>query len=135
MTDSWQIARHRSWKPRRPPRIYVSLNRRGEIAMNAEAFKAIGRPASVTLLYDAKTRRLGVKYPVPLDRHFFPVRRYGRGGKTLIVRAARLLKQFGIEVSTTRVFRDVTCVGYQGSPMLLLPLDEASGPTSTKTSS
>ena len=123
--DGWKIARSRARKARRPPRIYASLNRRGEIAMNAEAFKAIGRPPNVTLLYDAGTQRIGVKYPVALDRHFFPVRRHGRGRKTLVVRAARMLKQFGIEIERTHVFCDVKCVRFDGSPMLLLPLDEA----------
>lgn len=125
MTDSWEIVKQRPEKRRKQPRLYISLNRRGEIAMNAAAFRAIGQPASVTLLYDAKTRRMGVKSPVAIDRHFFPVRHAGRGGRTLIVSAARMLKQFGIEVSTTRVFRDVRCVRFEGEPMLLLSLDEA----------
>ena len=93
--------------------------------MNGKAFEAIGRPASVTLLYDAKTNRIGIKSPVAIDLHFFPVRRMGRGGKTLVVRAQRMLKQFRIEVPKTRMFRDVRCVRFEGSPMLLLSLDEA----------
>ena len=123
MPDGWQIVNQRRRKERRAPRIYASLNRRGEIAMNAEAFKAIGRPPNVTLLYDAETKRIGVKYPVALDRHFFPVRRMGRGRNTLVVRGARMLKQFGIEVERTYVFRDVRCVRFDGSPMLLLQMD------------
>src|SRR5476651_766561 len=107
MTDSWQIVRQRRRKAMKQPRIHVSLNRRGEIAMNAEAFKRIGQPASVTLLYDAKTRSIGVKYPVARDLHFFPARRYGRGRRMRIVRAARMLKQFGIEVDRTLVFNNV----------------------------
>ncbi len=125
MTDSWKIVRQRPEKKQKQPRLYVSLNRRGEIAMNANAFRAIGRPASVTLLYDPKTNRIGIKSPVAVDIHFFPVRRMGRGKKTLVVRAERLIKQFGIKVTAIRVFRDVRCVRFEGSPMLLLSLDEA----------
>ena len=77
------------------------------------------------VLYDPKTNRIGVKSPVVLDRHFFRVRRTGRGRKTLIINAARLLKQFAIKVDATRVFRNVQCVRFEGQPMLLMSLDEA----------
>ena len=125
MSDSWQIVRQR---PRKAPvqrRIYVSLNRRGEIAMNERAFAAIGRPASVTLLYDARTRSIGVKCPVAMDQHFFPARRYGRGRRMRIVRAARMLKQFGIEVAATLVFPNVEVRLFGKEPMLVLALGEA----------
>jgi hypothetical protein len=125
MTDSWQIVRQRPESKRTQPRLYVSLNRRGEIAMNAKAFAAIGQPATVTLLYDPKTNSIGVKYPVAIDNHFFRVRRTGRGRKTLIVNAERMLKQFAIKVGATRVFRNVQCVRFEGQPMLLMSLDEA----------
>ncbi|MFN0279889.1 MAG: hypothetical protein ACKVRN_15025 [Pyrinomonadaceae bacterium] len=124
MRDSWQIVRQRAEKRRKLARIYVSLNRRGEIAFNAEAFARIGRPASVTLLYEPASKRLGVKYPVALDRHFFPVRRYGRGKRTLIVRAARLLKQFGIEVERTLVFKNIAVENLGGNPMLIMNMEE-----------
>ena len=125
MSDSWQIVRQRSRKSRVQGRIYVSLNRRGEIAMNAEAFKRIGEPASVTLLYDEKTRVIGVKFPVVMDRHFFPARRYGRGRRMRIVRAARMLKQLGIEVAATLVFPNVEVRAFGKEPMLVLGLNTA----------
>jgi hypothetical protein len=125
MQESWEIAIKERLKKQYVQRVYVSLNRRGEIAMNDSAFERIGRPATVTLMYDGANRAVGVKFPVPADRHFFPVRRYGRGGKMRIVRAARALKQFGIEVERTLVFRDVTVEVFRKEPMLVLPLDAA----------
>ena len=125
MPVRWAIAEQRRPKERAAPRVYVSLNRRGEIAMNAEAFYQIDEPANVTLMYDRKRRQIGVKFPVSKDGNFFRVRRYGRGGRMRIVRAARMLKQFGIEVENTLVFRDAATAVYRGSPMLLLPLDKA----------
>src|SRR6188472_383695 len=110
MTDGWQIVRQKPEREWKQPRLRVSLNKRGEISMNANAYAAILQPGTVTLLYDPKTNRVGVKSPVALDNHFFRVRRTGRGRKTLIVNAARMLKQFGIVVAETRVFRDVMCV-------------------------
>ncbi len=92
--------------------------------MNAEAFRRIGNPASVTLLYDAARRRIGVKFPVPLDQNFFPVRPYGRDRRMRIVRAARLLKQFGIKVERTLIYKNVETENLNGNPMLVLKLDE-----------
>lgn len=120
----WAIARQRCEAGIPWPRAYVSLNKRGEIAMNAEAFRQIKEPASVTLLYDAKRRSIGVKFPVSRDENFFPVRRYGRGRRMRIVRAARMLKQFKIEIERTLVFKDVEIDHLKGDPMLVLKLDE-----------
>ncbi len=93
--------------------------------MNAEAFRRIGQPATVTLLFDATTRRIGVKFPVPLDRNFFPVRRYGRDQQMRIVRAARLLKQFNIKITQTLIYKHCPTLHLNGHPMLVLDLDQA----------
>ncbi len=123
--DGWTIAA-------RPPRgkyrrddLYVSLNRRGEIVLSERAFRAIGGPASVTLLWDETRRRIGVKSPVGLDWHFFPARRYGRGRRLRIIRAARMLRQFGISVERTLMFRNVNVMFIGGEPMLVLEMDTA----------
>ena len=120
MRNGWEICREREARVEKERRVYVSLNRRGEIAMNAEAFRMIGRPASVALLYDDKTRRVGVKCPVEEDGNFFRVRRYGRGGRMRVVRAARLLKQFAIKVERP-VFesgnREVSRIADAGAPL------------------
>ncbi|MGH9821006.1 MAG: hypothetical protein ACRD43_12640 [Pyrinomonadaceae bacterium] len=125
MTDSWQSVRGKPQKVTRRPRLYVSLNRRGEIAMNDAAWGEVRRPYNVALLYDAKHQRIGIKFPVRTDSRFFPVRNYGRNGRTRVVRAARLLKQFGIEVEETIVFRDPETTTYEGEPMLAVNLDDA----------
>jgi len=127
MHDEWEIAKQRQHSPRSAPRVYVSLNKRGEIAMNTEAFRRIMRPASVTLLYDAKRRRIDVKFPVPIDRNFFPVRPYGRNRRMKIVSAARLLKQFGIEIDHTIICKNAETINLNGHPMLILNLDEDLG--------
>ncbi len=79
----------------------------------------------MTLMYDAERRCVAVKSPVREDANFFRVKRYGRGRRMRIVRAARMLKQFGIEVERTLVFCNTQLDEYRGSPMLLLPLDGA----------
>ena len=121
--SGWRIATTRRRRKRKEVRVYVSLNKRGEIVMNEPAWKFIRDPASVTLLYDAASRSIGVKCPLAIDRHFFMMRRYGRGRRNRIVRGGRMLKQFGIEVDKTIVFNSIQMVNYDGSPMLLLNLD------------
>ena len=122
----WQVA-VKPW-PRgrkRGPRVYASLNKRGEIALSAEAFYQIKQPASVALFYCPEHRQIGVKYPVPADRHFFPVRRYGRDSKMRIVRARHLLKQFGIKIERTLIFDPPQLAHLNGEPMLVLAFDNA----------
>lgn len=120
----WEIVDKPKWKAKQG-KVYVSLNRRGEIAMNGAAFAAIGEPASVALLFDAKERKIGVKFPVTADRNFFRVRRTGRGKRTRVVRALRLLRQSGFSVDRTIVFTNVQIEKFRGDPMLVLSLDEA----------
>jgi hypothetical protein len=122
MNTDWQMARGWHLKGRAERPAYVSLNRRGEIALNDRAFTTIGRPASVTLLYDPKTHTIGVKFPVSADSNFYFVRRYGRERKMRIVRANRALKQFGIRVDHTLKFYNPPVVTYRNEPMLLLDL-------------
>lgn len=123
---SWKIAkRERPEAENEPPRTYVSVNKRGEIALSAEAWAAIREPWSVNLLWDEKRRRLGVKFPVRDEGEFFSVRPYGRGGRMRIVSAVRMLKQFGVSVTDTLVFRSVGLEMHKKEPMLVLPLDEA----------
>lgn len=126
MPNDWKIAKARPRRKPKPPRVpYVSINKRGEIAMNAAAFRQIREPGSVTLLYDAEANRIGIKYPVARDGNFFPVRRYGRGRKMRIVRAMRLLKQFGIKITQTQTFPNCQTQTLNGHPMLVLELCES----------
>lgn len=124
MTEGWQIAERprRRKKPSRRDRIYVSLNKRGEIVLNDTAWRNIGRPYNVTLLYNAANGQIAVKSPVPADRFFFPVRRYGRGGRNRIIRAKRMMDQFGIKIGGTLVFEGVRWVMLRDEPMLVIDL-------------
>ncbi len=123
--DDWQTAKRRRRKERPAGRVYVSLNKRGEIAMNARAFKLIREPANITLMYDPSRRVIGLKFPVTADRDWFCVRRYGRDRKMRIVRAWRLLQQFGIEVESTLRFIDPVVEKLRGDPMIVLPPDHS----------
>src|SRR5688500_16615276 len=87
---------------------YVSINRRGEIVLNRSALELIDGAINVKLLYDAETKRIGIRGACQRDRalHTFSARRYGRGGRLRVIRAHRLLKQFGIDITETLEFKD-----------------------------
>jgi len=126
MLDDWKIAiRPRSGRREagREPRAYVSINKRGEIAMNAEAWARIRSPWNVTLLYDPTTRRIGIKFPITTDEYYFPVCTYGRDGKMRIVRAAKMLEQFGIRIDQTLIFKHCETQNLNRHPMLVLSLN------------
>lgn len=127
MHDEWEIVKQRQPAPEPELRVYLSLNKRGELAMNAEAFSRINSPGNVTLLYDAKRRRIGIKYPISADENFFRTRRYGRDRQMRIVSAARLLKQFGIQIDKTIICKNAETTTWGGHPMLILNLDEDPG--------
>ena len=165
MRDNWDIAISRQTKRQRERTPYISLNKRGEIAMNDQAFKLIRCPYNVALVYlplseenhpvarttpasghpssgrrgaaspplletggelnpPASGRRgvLGVKFPVAQDLYFYPVRRYGRGGRMRIIRAAHALNQFGISTDHTLKFYNPPILYYRNEPMLVLNL-------------
>lgn len=120
----WKIAKKGrplvQWHWRRRP--YVSLNRRGEIAINEAAWEEIGCVWNVALYWNARKKHLGVKCVRWDDLYRFPVRTYGRGRRMRIIRGGRLLKQFGIEIGQTLRFNDIRSVTFRGEPMLVLQL-------------
>ena len=99
---------------------YVSINRRGEIVINAAARELLNGANYVQLLYDAETRRIAVAWPkMNTGLKTFTLRRHGRGGRSRVIRAARFLKQFGITATETFVFREIKI---EPGPMLVLGL-------------
>jgi hypothetical protein len=107
--------------------------------MNAAAFRMIRQPWNVALYYHdhpptdtalaavgAEPKGIvGVKFPDSQDEEYFRVRKYGRGRRMRIVRAARLFKQFSIRLDHTLKFHNPPVVTYHDQPMLLLDLDHA----------
>ena len=88
----------------------ISLNARGEIAINYATWVQLGQPWLVVLLYDPQARLIGLKRVMPGTRNAFPVRSHGaRGAK--VVRARRLLKQFDVPITRTIRFRDPRLAG------------------------
>jgi hypothetical protein len=88
--------------------------------MNDEAWSAIRRAYTVTLLWNPRQRVIGVKFPRAVDMNFFPTRGYGRNRKMRVVRAGRLLKQCGLVIDETLRFPNTEVVMMGDDPMLVL---------------
>ena len=102
---------------------YVSINRRTEIVINAAARELLNGANYVQLFYDAETKRIGIGWP-KMDGYglkTFILRLHGRGGRSRVIRAGRFLKQFGITITETIVFRNIKV---EPGPMLVLDLIE-----------
>lgn len=85
--------------------MYVTMNPKGRIALSRTTFERIGAPAAVQILYDMMNARLALR-PVSRDApHAYPVGIHGaNGGK--VIRAYRLLTEFGIKPLETIQFRE-----------------------------
>lgn len=121
----WQgYERRASGYQKRELEPYVSINRRGEIVLNRSALELIDGAINVILFYDAETKRIGIRsaYRADYSLKVFCARHYGRGGRSRVVRAGRFLKQYGIVITETKVFRDLKAEAYQ---MLVLDLNAA----------
>lgn len=86
---------------------YVTMNKDGFIVMSRKTFQMVKEPAAVHLFYDPVNNRIGIKAADPASRDAFAVAKQGRHGGRLI-RAFRLMQDFGIDLPQTIKFRDVT---------------------------
>lgn len=99
----WQLCR-RSSVENRWTSFYISLNRLGDMVLNREAYRIFGEPDAMLLMYDRDGQAIGLRPLGSSDQeNAFPVRPRGnRGGYR--IRANRLLREFGIEISDTIIF-------------------------------
>jgi hypothetical protein len=85
--------------------VYVTMNPRGFIVMSRVTYERAGAPKSFLLLFDKVNNRIGLKPTHGQDHNAYPVGPAGRhGGK--MVRAYRLMQEFGIVLPETIQFKD-----------------------------
>ncbi|MEO6655743.1 MAG: hypothetical protein ABIO36_06630 [Pyrinomonadaceae bacterium] len=85
--------------------IYVTMNSKGTIVMNREAYERMDGPAAFTLLYDSTNNTIGLKPTAAAMRNAYPALRSGRhGGRKLS--AYRLITECGLCISDTLEFAD-----------------------------
>lgn len=127
MRGEWQAAQGRAealyYSDVRWTHFYASINKRGEIKMN-EALSGELEAHDVTVLWNAEERSFGLTgWKGKTDT--FELRQCGRNYKTTVVRIARVLKEFQIDVKETREFRGIELTKYEGEPMVILSLDKS----------
>ena len=103
---------------------YASVNARGEIVLNRTALKLIDGAINIVISYDADLKRLGIYGATQKDssNHIFQARRYGRGRRSRIIRAKRVIEHFGIRIDRTLAF---TAFEVEPGPMLVLDFSKA----------
>jgi hypothetical protein len=85
--------------------MYVTMNKQGSIMMNRVTFKRMGEPAAFLVLFDKLNSRIALKPSSALMKHAYPAEKRGRAGGRMI-RAYRLLTEFGIKLPDTVEFKD-----------------------------
>jgi hypothetical protein len=90
----------RGTKPSQRPR--VTLQRNGKMSLNQAAIQALGNPAAVVFLYDARTRSIGLRAATRRLQHAYQVSKHGTSAATVTV--AAFAKHYGIDLSTTRSY-------------------------------
>lgn len=125
MPEEWRvIGRRVKRRVVRQPRIYASLNKRGEIFLSAGAFAAFGGANVALLMYDAESRKLAIRWP-HRNYNFFYVRKRGRGGRARVIRAKQVFDELGIKLEGTLAFTNIAVEKCDDNPMLVLDLNTA----------
>ena len=101
--------------------LYVSMNRLGSIVINRAAHERMDSPTAFHVMFDKVNSRIGLKPTALAMKHAYPARKQGRRGAR-IIRANRLLKEFGLKIPDTLEFPDAEI---DGNGMLIIDLRTA----------
>lgn len=74
--------------------------------MSRKTHQNINEPTAVQLFFDTVNNRIGIKPATSAARDAFPLAKVGRHGGQMI-RAYRLMLEFGIELPQTIKFQDI----------------------------
>lgn len=85
--------RHRMPSTREPT---LTIQKRGALSLNSAAFKALGSPKHVELLYDQDERLIGIRKTTASMAHAYPVRGIGKNEATHVVSGKAFLAYYGI---------------------------------------
>lgn len=85
--------------------FYVTMNPKGYVVMSRVTYQRLGEPKAFLLLFDTVNNRIGLKPTALGIRNAYPVAKSGGHGGRL-VRAYRLMQEFGIDLPQTVRFHD-----------------------------
>ena len=84
--------------------IYVTMNPKGQIAMNKATYEMLDKPEAFLIFFDDINNRIGLQPAVPSTKNAFRVCTYSRNG--IKVRAFRLIREYRIDLPHTILFPD-----------------------------
>ena len=85
--------------------VYVTMNSKGTIVMNREAYERLGAPAAFNLLYDSANNTIGLKPTAAAMRNAYPALKSGRHGGRKVA-AYRVITECGLHIGDTLEFPD-----------------------------
>lgn len=81
--------------------LFVTIQRRGNFSLNRAAFKALGSPKAVKMLFNRSERLIGFRPTTPEDFRSVPVRKQGQSDSYMIA-GLTFCKEYDIDTTTAR---------------------------------
>jgi hypothetical protein len=83
---------------------FVTIQKRGTVSLNEAAFKALGQPTFVELLYNAERNMIAFRPISKGEKRAVPVRAFGHSSHSYILSAVTFLKDCDVDLSRSRRF-------------------------------
>ena len=83
--------------------LHVTLNRRGEILIGANAFEKLGRPGQAVLLFDKVNSLIGVSPASSIAKNAYPLLEK-KNARHRVIRANRFIRHHQIQIARTIAF-------------------------------
>jgi len=80
----------------------VTIQKRGTLSLNVPAYKALGSPEAVELLYDRDQNLMGLRKVDPATDHAYIVRPLGKGGSNWLISGKAFTTYYGISIGVAR---------------------------------
>jgi hypothetical protein len=80
----------------------ISIQKQGSFSLNRAAYKLLGEPEHVELLYDPEEKLIGFREVSDNSPRAYPVRPQGESAATLMIAGQAFTKYYGIDTSLAR---------------------------------
>jgi hypothetical protein len=88
-------------------RLYVAMNPEGHITFNPRVFEKLGKPQAVLVMFDRVNSRIALKPTYKTVQNAYIVYQRGSDRRSMIVRAGRLLVEYGLQIPELLEFKNV----------------------------
>jgi hypothetical protein len=113
---------YQGWHSRKPSVPRATITRYPRLTLNQAAYKLLGSPTQVLLLYDARHQLIGLRAAAQADPHSYCVRKQTRGGTNYIVTGSQaFIRHYRIDYRRLIVFSQVLIE----DGVMVLDLDQA----------